>query len=1469
MSRFTILGISAVVGFLANSLVALPTSAQSTTNDLQRFRTRMLNQRLPDRSPPPAIEIGRNVSASVVGKAQIAEAQQLLNRLGYSAGRVDGEMGRKTRNAIMAFQRNTGRAVNGQIDASVLAALRAAGQAAIAAGQAATAQGQDAGPAFDCRAVTRAVESAVCGSPELGALDRQLDGVYSDALASADAAGAEQLRSAERKWIARRDACGGDVVCIASAYRSRIAALNSAGEGVRSPAVQQPAGTADIPATRLTAETTNVVQQFGLKTINGLPVIADQYAAHANILTDRQQAALVRLFDLARLGLDPELARRGIGGNDVGLCFARNFLSKARRDRYLRVTDNTDMARGFTPGTLLWRGSGTNEFEVQRAKQAFANEVLPNLVAQAPHFPLQFMYVSGAVFLDRYDDKRGGFPVNSVDVRIVLPRSTCMEGIESAGHMPLDVELPTFWKIDPQRAEREVVPVLKPGLGGSRRLYMAIGISVSPAREMRNRQGNDQQNALTPLRIGVTSIALYADPRLTRLVHEFPVRHPHSAVMLSGVPNNFPVPSRQRLDELSVAMLLLGQSGDVIDRDAWEWLARRNLQYDKYYYSREALGYVDGTLKDVKRDDYAPDYVPFAPPGVDPVNGLTDQQLATFKQWMLARARALPKQFVQTGEFLINRKAGDFDARIGLSDRSGKDIDALVARGFVPDQLLRPNFGSYGNDVAFDTRYLSNRGKKRLPVLVLPSLLSNYVPRLSAEDAKRIYGNSDWQYPVDFDFAIESTEVVPVDADTEVVAIHILPTRLRFINTTDGSVALERTFNVAPLARGQTKAQNAGAAIKVPGHKLRLTAETADLLIARFLPDALDDKMLERMLLSRWYYEAEYKGERQEPDWGRFFLRGAAKPGAGRRKVLLADFKDWTLRRAAAMPDVVTMLLPNATASETGPIRLQTGSTSQDGVYESLAISECKSRARTAMSKDPVIGQPFATACNLVEKAANEPSRTIYYGYVSTWLRDLANGDMSNIYKGEDGVGPRADCQLGDDYCHLMHRQVLNGDMLGQPNNLNDVVVFDKDIAVPDNRPDLLKSDFSRNIAVDVKITGVHLDDHLPADQFDDIKRRFNARAQKAGWNYQFKDAAAQALKQSIHVFDAEVQAARFVKDSDGQIIGKLDVRPPEKLDTSVLSAPEAAASPAPSVASPQIEPFGPDILGIQLGMSFDQADKIIRKHMKVARMLQADRAWQTGAASGKISTYTSGRLYETEEEKEKIILFDEPPAAKGIILGIVRQIALPADQYSPADIYGQVQGKYGAPTATDEYQQFWELSAEAAKDYECVPGFNTKTDFTLWRLPDGKEPDLGKTNGPVDVAAIVNAGMPQRSDFGSDQAYYDAVTKFTSTYEQRIIEEQNKITKRSQSYVKRMQDRTFFGMGLYETDANYTERCRTGLSASFITQGHNSDFLVLRAFDHRLYGKVFRASVRKLKSGERYVVPSVQTEGRKLGIKF
>ena len=78
-------------------------------------------------------QISDELSRITVKRLRLATAQMLLDELGYDPGEADGLMGKKTRNAILRFQRKNDVRVDGKVSARLITTLqkrRAAREAA-------------------------------------------------------------------------------------------------------------------------------------------------------------------------------------------------------------------------------------------------------------------------------------------------------------------------------------------------------------------------------------------------------------------------------------------------------------------------------------------------------------------------------------------------------------------------------------------------------------------------------------------------------------------------------------------------------------------------------------------------------------------------------------------------------------------------------------------------------------------------------------------------------------------------------------------------------------------------------------------------------------------------------------------------------------------------------------------------------------------------------------------------------------------------------------------------------------------------------------------------------------------------------------------------------------------------------------------------------------------------------------------
>jgi len=98
--------------------------------DKEDTRQQTSEQATVDQSPPVATDadgkalktstVTTSEAAALSGRDQVRAIQAKLNAMGYDAGPEDGRMGKRTRNAIKEYQRNTGQPVDGKPSASLL-----------------------------------------------------------------------------------------------------------------------------------------------------------------------------------------------------------------------------------------------------------------------------------------------------------------------------------------------------------------------------------------------------------------------------------------------------------------------------------------------------------------------------------------------------------------------------------------------------------------------------------------------------------------------------------------------------------------------------------------------------------------------------------------------------------------------------------------------------------------------------------------------------------------------------------------------------------------------------------------------------------------------------------------------------------------------------------------------------------------------------------------------------------------------------------------------------------------------------------------------------------------------------------------------------------------------------------------------------------------------------------------------------
>lgn len=260
-------------------------------------------------------------------------------------------------------------------------------------------------------------------------------------------------------------------------------------------------------------------------------------------------------------------------------------------------------------------------------------------------------------------------------------------------------------------------------------------------------------------------------------------------------------------------------------------------------------------------------------------------------------------------------------------------------------------------------------------------------------------------------------------------------------------------------------------------------------------------------------------------------------------------------------------------------------------------------------------------------------------------------------------------------------------------------------------------------------------------------------------------------------VFDASLEEAIYTDDSGREIFRSSG----DKLYSiaAIVSAFEqesAATSQGPMFDFPH------DIVGLKLGMSFEEAEQAIRAHMKVWKVVDGRRSLDEADEGAFLRPATSGKLFVAEGEREFIAIIDEPPAVTGKVLVAWRRVYFEPGKVPEDEIADSLLSKYGVPTSQPispgirnywstalgngcqaQYQHGAPMTALGATWVENGAPFSVTMpdgapvgDATLPQLvvrPQDPDRSAGNDCGPVftaqysfDASRTAAAGFPMRS---------------------------------------------------------------------------------------------------------------------------
>ncbi|MEX3006837.1 peptidoglycan-binding protein [Hoeflea sp. TYP-13] len=1336
------------------------------------------------------------VSPNRLNRAEIREVQRRLNERGYAAGPVDGAVGPQTRRAIAAFQSDAGFTATGRPDTALLAALRSL--------PANNRQDQ----------AVQVTERPPNGFTQFNGYDFP-GGDYRSGLTD------PRLKNISQGQCAAQ--CARETQCRAYTYNAQVSVCI-----LKDRVLSRKRFAGAISGVKQTAPDTSMAQ-------------ADQQPAQIESTGGKQQSAELVQTDMT--GLAGIAMRNGrvetSAGGGLSWIHGRAADEHAEALRYalmrlaftrapdlwdepafaftaIRLVDGPTQARilqsaGIDPAVLNEAGQELylDKKQYQRKLDEFAKRALlaairqqlpPIIAANAPKLPMA-MFLPCRISLKQYDFERKIFPMSRGCESIWFDKGGYGEAV--FGYNPeiiITAPIPTdrlrFDIPIPEVQARDFRADLYAGSADNPIPYGAMGIKAR-ITDMVAAGGRHNLRRFT-LKVEVEDAALYRADDFSMPLLQLGIEPVPSVDTVSPVPSG---PVWLNADALNVILRRTGEGSAQELAELLRTRARLETFPDRLNEYERAWGlfFPDELVRDISG-------------GAHPPPELT----RNFAEWQKARVANPPAtMMLETssvgGSYFNKTVEGDNAWPIFPSDlsttRQKNYAEVAEWLGLPIDRITSPTQIS-----------LSDVGtvKDHELWLSLPASADSYkiAPethvRLDGSQLKTVVEMRVVRWRIDAGWGDKPLLVMDVEP---VSALVTNPQRNQII----GRASFDQTFDRLPAERSR------GPEIAAPSEKMPYSAETVDLLIVKFAPSAFDKAMQERMLLVRWHYEQSFNGQAREPEWGRFFEEQSPKPNEESQRDLMQGFKNWTVARAAAMPDMVTAVFSTYNANKAGPIQYLGG----HGVYleeiDDSDVSSCKAYSR---DDDSILALTLGNACDYLAQGLTIPSRNIYFGgSLSGWLTAQAQDEMNDIYRGDKGVGPRVDCHEAvhgtDEYCSLMKKAVLKGDLAGQPNNLNDVLLLDKEITIADDKVEELKAFGTKAIEIDLRITGVDISDTLPITTDHEIIRRFNAFVsdKKPRLKVRFDIDPDTRLKQPIFIIRGDVQEARLVKvnhikrggDASLTTIALLDTQVPQQPDESLMKEAVPAFSPPPK------EPFGPDVVGLRLGMSFEDAEKIIREHMDVGQVYRADRAWQPATATGDLKPYTSGMLYESEDSTDMIVIFDEPPAAPGTVMGILRRVAFPEGTVLPADIYSLLVKKYGKPDDADKYRMIWQLGEKSGSG-DCVAFWNSSGTLDLWRNP--AEGAQGADSFPAPRPGVVPS------------------------------------------------------MGFYKDDMDVEDNgdCPPGIIANVdkslqLKPGQYFLALEVRVFDQRIYAEQFRTSVQKVKEGESYTKPG--GEAVKLDLKL
>ena len=531
----------------------------------------------------------------------------------------------------------------------------------------------------------------------------------------------------------------------------------------------------------------------------------------------------------------------------------------------------------------------------------------------------------------------------------------------------------------------------------------------------------------------------------------------------------------------------------------------------------------------------------------------------------------------------------------------------------------------------------------------MPNGAANY----GAPLAKSVYEASQgWSATAQSVIRLGRPRIVRDDSGGEALVIDVTP--IKTVVSVNGKILAERSYENVPRldAKSFTASEPPSASRPIASGPIKLEAAFIDLLAASAVGDRLSSEALAHMVVRRWLIENArgYAGRR-------FFVVGKRAPSPEEAADLGPAFARWAKANTPALPFQVFA---------TSPIELANNEKATS--WGSLACFR-----GTFNSQMQEVNRGMAVGASVLDCARRETALT-----TSERRRCAAASAASRMM---DFIRPfGGECRAAS--------APLN---FSDPLNLG--IRLSHDLPTPGVQ--ILGGRATLMTTVTFTLTGVEFSNRPP-----DMRNSLPESIKK-----EVGPAPPSDAKGEFVTLNAKFVEASYLDPRTHSAVATLG--PESGVDIAGIERDyEKAAGESEKRSATPTGPYGPDLLGIRLGMSFGEAEAIVRQHMSVGQVLQGTRAFDAEARNGFPKPFTSGKLFLAADGQEMIALIDEPPAAPETVMAAWRRNLIKHGTTHPSEVLSALQQKYGPPTDSP-LQTGIPLNWHLASGARCAGAYN------------------------------------------------------------------------------------------------------------------------------------------------------------------